>query len=149
MRAGLKLKGDLTKPLKDIKIKWLESHWWSNRVITETLVQSKLNYSLKQNQLKTLMPDCELECSVINAYLCLLRDREERNKFEGQDNFFFKDPMFWKLAQLYCMKPHFQLESETKSMHKVFRSFRKQHEAANMYFFMFVAEAIGFYSYGN
>ncbi|KAK1400979.1 hypothetical protein POM88_000584 [Heracleum sosnowskyi] len=130
--VGLNRKGELTKPLKSIKVQWLKNHWWSDNVITESLVQPKLDYSLTQKQLKTLMPRCEIECLIVHAYLAQLRDREERNKFEGQDKIFFMDPMFWQLATIYCMKPHLQLESETKSMHNVFNSYRKQHEGPNI-----------------
>ncbi|KAK1390047.1 hypothetical protein POM88_018225 [Heracleum sosnowskyi] len=94
-RGGLERKGELNKPLKHIKLQRLKDYWWSDHVITEMLVHPKLHYSLTHNQLKTLMSGCELECSVIDAYFSLLREREQNNNFEGQDNIFFMDQMFW------------------------------------------------------
>lgn len=93
MRCRLKFKEELTKPLKDIQVKWLNCHWWSSCNMTESLVHPKLNYTLKQNQLKTLILKCELNCSVTSTYLCLLRNKVERNKFEGRESFFM-NPIF-------------------------------------------------------
>ncbi|KAK1384216.1 hypothetical protein POM88_021951 [Heracleum sosnowskyi] len=64
-RGGPSRKGDLTRPLKNRKIRWLFRHWWTND--GEFLTKEKL---------LTLKPRKSLEDSIVNAYVELLKIRE-------------------------------------------------------------------------
>ncbi|KAK1361884.1 hypothetical protein POM88_046358 [Heracleum sosnowskyi] len=79
-RGGPSRKGDLTRPLKNRKIQWLFRHWWTNddEFLWQTHSQKCVTMSLTKEKLLTLKPGNSLEDSIVNAYVELLKIRENK-----------------------------------------------------------------------
>ncbi|KAK1368573.1 hypothetical protein POM88_034665 [Heracleum sosnowskyi] len=77
-RGGPSREGDLTRPLKNRKIRWLFRHWWTNddEFLWQTHSQKCVTMSLTKEKLLTLKPGNSLEDSIMNAYMELLKIRE-------------------------------------------------------------------------
>ncbi|KAK1369207.1 hypothetical protein POM88_035299 [Heracleum sosnowskyi] len=77
-QGGPSRKGDLTRPLKNRKIRWLFRHWWTNddEFLWQTHCQKCVTMSLTKEKLLTLKPGNSLEDSIVNAYVELLKIRE-------------------------------------------------------------------------
>ena len=77
-RGGNERRGDLTRPLKNRKVRWLFRHWWNleGDFIWYDHGGKGVTYQLSHESVMTLRPSFWLEDEVVNAYGELLRLRE-------------------------------------------------------------------------
>lgn len=110
-RGGPDMKGDMKRPLKSRKSRWLCGNWWSKEVEAklmekeievEMITHPNLNYKLSKSHLMTLKPGNEVADEVVNAYLELLKEREKRY-FETKNvaSHFFMASEFMEVAKFY------------------------------------------------
>lgn len=105
------MRGNMTRPLKNRKIRWLYRHWWSKEgeyIWYDHRGSKNVTYQLTKEQVMTLKPGGQLEDDVVNAYCELLKVREEklwnRKKFEAGKalRFFFAPSYFMLWAGFHC-----------------------------------------------
>ncbi|KAL8114840.1 hypothetical protein AgCh_021620 [Apium graveolens] len=79
-RGGPERRGDMTRPLKNRKVRWLYRHFWSLEVdyIWHDHSERGVTYPLTHSQVKTLRPEYWVEDDILNAYGELLRLREDK-----------------------------------------------------------------------
>ncbi|XP_074365101.1 uncharacterized protein LOC141706181 isoform X4 [Apium graveolens] len=79
-RGSPERRGDMTRPLKNRKVRWLYRHFWSLEVdyIWRDHSERGVTYPLTHSQVKNLRPEYWVEDDVLNAYGELLRLREDK-----------------------------------------------------------------------
>ncbi|KAL8146825.1 hypothetical protein AgCh_004530 [Apium graveolens] len=79
-RGGPERRGDMTRPLKNQKVRWLYRHFWSLEVdyIWRDHSERGITYPLTHSQVTTLRPEFWVEDDVLNAYGELLRLKEDK-----------------------------------------------------------------------
>ncbi|KAK1375527.1 hypothetical protein POM88_031720 [Heracleum sosnowskyi] len=70
-RGGPSRKDDLTRPLKNQKIRWLFCHWWTNdgEFLWQTHSQKRVTMSLTKEKLLASKPGNSLEDSIVRNYV--------------------------------------------------------------------------------
>lgn len=75
-RRRHKHKGDLTRPLKNKKVLLLYKVWWSEKS-NYVWLDHEQTYTLAWSNVQCLLPNRDLETTVVDGYVELLRRREE------------------------------------------------------------------------
>ncbi|XP_074359609.1 uncharacterized protein LOC141699660 [Apium graveolens] len=138
-RGGPERRGDMTRPLKNRKVRWLYRHFWSLEVdyIWRDHSERGITYPLTHSQVTTLRPEFWVEDDVLNAYGELLRLREDKlwekwEKIPRTESFkprryFIAPSFFMAMALEFC--PNLKASPSTlkgdakKSMERFFRDY--------------------------
>ncbi|XP_074374756.1 putative ubiquitin-like-specific protease 1B [Apium graveolens] len=138
-RGGPEQRGDMTRPLKNRKVRWLYRHFWSLEVdyIWRDHSERGFTYPLTHSQVTTLRPEFWVEDDVLNAYGELLRLREDKlwekwEKIPRTESFkprryFIASSFFMAMALEFC--PNLKASPSTlkgdakKSMERFFRDY--------------------------
>ena len=109
-RGGGEMKGTLTRPLKNRKVRWLYNNWWSGEAVVEEVSHRNLNYRLHKVHLLTLLPKLYVEDGIVNGYFELLREREtmytNNGQFKKVAKYFFMPSDFMETAKMYVQSKH-------------------------------------------
>ncbi|XP_074365100.1 uncharacterized protein LOC141706181 isoform X3 [Apium graveolens] len=135
-RGSPERRGDMTRPLKNRKVRWLYRHFWSLEVdyIWRDHSERGVTYPLTHSQVKNLRPEYWVEDDVLNAYGELLRLREDKlwekwEKISITESFkprrYFITPSFFMAMALPNLKasPNTLKGDAKKSMVKLFRDY--------------------------
>jgi hypothetical protein len=105
IRGGPNRRGDLTRPLKSQKSKWVEDHWWTpdGEFIWVDHICRGVTIEPTREHLRTLLPGKELVDEIVDAYFELLKIREsgswETGALYGKaKKFFVASSFFFELA---------------------------------------------------
>lgn len=116
-RGGISRKGDLTRPLKERKIRWLYNHWWGSGDpkkpddnfiwYDHTGGKKGVTHQPKYDHLYSLRPGEWLGDDIAVAYLELLAIREDKLWKSNQlrkpaRRFFFAPTYFFVWAEFEC-----------------------------------------------
>ncbi|XP_063941643.1 uncharacterized protein LOC108198076 [Daucus carota subsp. sativus] len=131
--------GDMTRPLKNRKIRWLFREWWNeecNFIWREHGLP--VTYSLNWKQIQTLKPGYWVQDDVVNAYLELvkIRDFETFGKCPAAKKYFFAPSFFFCRAIYHCqdLKDHLNSKATEELAEQVafFEQFKRQVVGPNL-----------------
>ena len=97
--------GDMTRPLKNRKMRWLLREWWNEECKFIWREHGlPVTYSLNWKQIQTLKPGYWVQDDVVNAYLELvkIRDFETFGKCPAAKKYFFAPSFFFCRAIYHC-----------------------------------------------
>lgn len=114
--GGRERSGDLTRPLKNRKIRWLYRSWWSAEEAFEWMDHGgRVTNVLIWKQVQTLKPLYWLQDDVLNAYLELVKimDFDLFGQSPSTKKYFFAPSFFFHRAMFQC--PDLQVHPDAKT----------------------------------